>query len=141
MVEAIAPLTSSALLRAIAHGWCIDTLERYGLPRPNARRHRGIEYIRRLEQTVVAAESGHIPKGQYGAVMVDEGHDFAPEWRFSWMVTEVAQAILVQVKAKTDLLSRQLHSRRLVNWTAHGTQRNLPCHNLIEATFSKRCAL
>ena len=63
------------------HGWCTDMLRRYNLPRPNARTHRGTDYIRALEQAVIAAvEAGHIPKGQYGAVMVDEGHDFAPEW-------------------------------------------------------------
>ena len=63
------------------HGWCTDMLRRYGLPRPDARQYRGVDYIRQLEQSVIAAvEAGYIPKGQYGAVMVDEGHDFAPEW-------------------------------------------------------------
>src|SRR5690606_24890848 len=27
-----------------------------------------------------AVERGHIPRAQYGAVLIDEGHDFAPEW-------------------------------------------------------------
>ena len=63
------------------HGWCIDMLKCYHLPRPDARIHRGENYIRALEQaTIAAVEAGHIPKGQYSAVMVDEGHDFAPEW-------------------------------------------------------------
>ena len=63
------------------HGWCTDMLRRYNLPRPDARTHRGEDYIRALEQSVIAAvESGGIPKGQYSAVMVDEGHDFAPDW-------------------------------------------------------------
>ena len=63
------------------HGWCTDMLRRYNLPCPDARTHRGEDYIRALEQSVIAAvESGGIPKGQYSAVMVDEGHDFAPDW-------------------------------------------------------------
>ena len=63
------------------HGWCIDMLKRYNLPRPDARTHRGTDYVKALEQAVIAAvESGSIPKGQYSAVMIDEGHDFAPEW-------------------------------------------------------------
>ena len=63
------------------HGWCIDMLRRYHLPRPDSSQYRGADYISQLEQAVIAAvEAGHIPKGQYGAVMVDEGHDFSPEW-------------------------------------------------------------
>ena len=63
------------------HGWCMDMLKRYNLPRPDAKRYRGVNYIRELERSVIAAvKAGHIPAGQYGAVMVDEGHDFAPEW-------------------------------------------------------------
>ncbi|KPQ31766.1 MAG: Nuclease-related domain/Part of AAA domain/UvrD-like helicase C-terminal domain [Phormidesmis priestleyi Ana] len=63
------------------HGWCTDILRRYQLPRPDSRKYRGLDYIRQLEHCVIAAvEAGNIPKGQYAAVMVDEGHDFAPEW-------------------------------------------------------------
>ena len=27
-----------------------------------------------------ATAKGQIPKGAYGAIMIDEGHDFEPEW-------------------------------------------------------------
>ncbi|MEP0908905.1 NERD domain-containing protein/DEAD/DEAH box helicase [Leptolyngbya subtilissima ST-M1] len=63
------------------HGWCIEVLKQHQLPRPDHRQYKGAEYIQRLEAAVVAAvDAGKIPTGQYGAVMVDEGHDFAPEW-------------------------------------------------------------
>ena len=63
------------------HGWCTEVLKQHQLPRPDYRQYKGAEYIQRLEAAVVAAvEAGKIPTGQYGAVMVDEGHDFAPEW-------------------------------------------------------------
>jgi hypothetical protein len=26
-------------------------------------------------------DRGQIPRGQYGAVLIDEGHDFSPDWR------------------------------------------------------------
>ena len=80
------------------HGWCMDMLKRYNLPRPDARKHRGENYIRALEQaTIAAVESGHIPKGQYSAVMVDEGHDFAPEWLklIAQMVNPSTDSLLV----------------------------------------------
>jgi len=63
------------------HGWCTEVLKENGVPRPDYRQYKGAEYIKQLEAAVVAAvEAGKIPTGQYGAVMVDEGHDFAPEW-------------------------------------------------------------
>ena len=63
------------------HGWCMDMLSQYGVARPDARRYRGADYIQQMEKTMIAAvESGRIPRGIYGAVMIDEGHDFAPEW-------------------------------------------------------------
>ena len=92
------------------HGWCLDMLKRYGIPRPDARRHRGIEYIRQLEQAVIAAvEAGRIPKGEYGAVMVDEGHDFAPEWLklVAQMVNPVTDSLLVLYDDAQNLYSKR----------------------------------
>jgi len=63
------------------HGWCMDQLKQHRLPRPDGQKYRGSAFIEQLEKSVVAAvDVGQIPAGQYGAVMVDEGHDFEPEW-------------------------------------------------------------
>jgi hypothetical protein len=63
------------------HGWCGDQLRRYGIPRPNYNQYKGKAYVEELEKrTLAAVAAGKIPIGQYGAVMVDEGHDFQPEW-------------------------------------------------------------
>lgn len=35
------------------------------------------EYVRCL---IEGMDKGHIPAGQYHAILIDEGHDFAPEW-------------------------------------------------------------
>ncbi|MGH8736728.1 MAG: DEAD/DEAH box helicase, partial [Burkholderiales bacterium] len=60
------------------HGWCNDQLRLYHLRRPEG---QGNEFIEKLVQTVVqGVESGQVPRAQYGAVLVDEGHDFEPEW-------------------------------------------------------------
>lgn len=37
-------------------------------------------YKRRVESVIVGVEKGRIPRAQYGAVMIDEGHDFEPDW-------------------------------------------------------------
>ncbi|WP_447968567.1 DEAD/DEAH box helicase [Nitrospira sp. M1] len=59
------------------HDWCGEQLRTYHIDRPQP----GDKYIDRLVETVIAAaEKGAIPKGQYGAVMIDEGHDFESEW-------------------------------------------------------------
>jgi hypothetical protein len=59
------------------HGWCHDQLKLYGVPKPEA----GDGFFDRMVDAVIhAAERGQIPSAQYGAVMIDEGHDFRPEW-------------------------------------------------------------
>jgi len=59
------------------HGWCSDQLKLYHVPRPEA----GERFFDRLVGAVIdGVERGQIPRAQYGAVMIDEGHDFEPEW-------------------------------------------------------------
>lgn len=59
------------------HDWCGEQLRTYHVDRPKP----GDGYFDRLiEYTIAAVEKGDIPKAQYGAVMIDEGHDFKPEW-------------------------------------------------------------
>jgi len=60
------------------HGWCNDQLRLYHLRRPEG---KGDEFIEKLVQTVIqGVDNGQVPRAQYGAVLVDEGHDFEPEW-------------------------------------------------------------
>ena len=59
------------------HDWCGEQLRTYHVERPEP----GDGYIEKLVQNVIdAVDRGAIPRGQYGAVMIDEGHDFEPEW-------------------------------------------------------------
>jgi hypothetical protein len=59
------------------HDWCGEQLRTYHIDRPQL----GDKYYDRLVERVInAAEKGAIPKAQYGAVLIDEGHDFEPEW-------------------------------------------------------------
>lgn len=62
------------------HGWCSEQLRAYGL-KPPPPQDSAERYVALLVQAVVdGVESGAIPRAQYGAVLIDEGHDFAPEW-------------------------------------------------------------
>ncbi len=59
------------------HDWCGEQLRLDHIERPDF----SDRYLEDLIQTVIAAtHDGRIPKGQHGAVMIDEGHDFEAEW-------------------------------------------------------------
>ncbi len=59
------------------HAWCLDQLRlhRLGVPKD------GPGFPGRLVRSVTqAVTEQRIPIAQYGAVLIDEGHDFEPEW-------------------------------------------------------------
>src|SRR5690606_24185317 len=59
------------------HRWCREQLIAYNENLPA----EGDDFFDELVQRLIAAvDAGRVPAGQYGAVMLDEGHDFKPEW-------------------------------------------------------------
>ncbi len=62
------------------HGWCRDMLVAYNVDLPSASLPVDKKMEQLVEKTIDAVERGQIPRAQYAAVMIDEGHDFAPEW-------------------------------------------------------------
>ena len=40
----------------------------------------GQQWVRQVEAMIQCVDAGRIPRAQYGAIMIDEGHDFEPEW-------------------------------------------------------------
>lgn len=48
------------------------------LPPPDTPRSR--LFAEFTERVIAGVDKGHIPAGQYHAILIDEGHDFAPEW-------------------------------------------------------------
>jgi len=72
-------LTASVTIRHF-HGWCVDQLRVYNVVMPSRRQYDGKAYVETLVNRVIqATDRGLIPLGKYGAVMIDEGHDFQPE--------------------------------------------------------------
>jgi len=61
------------------HKWCRDQLVAFGqtLPGSVSKEQYAEELVQRVIQGV---DRQQIPSGQYQAVLIDEGHDFAPEW-------------------------------------------------------------
>jgi hypothetical protein len=60
------------------HDWCGELLRHYHIDRPSS---QGEQYLDDLVTIVNRSiEQGRIPRGQYGAIMIDEGHDFQASW-------------------------------------------------------------
>jgi hypothetical protein len=76
------------------HSWCHRQLTTYGQALPS----QGNGFYDGLVDNVIrAVDRKQIPSGQYQAVMIDEGHDFAPEWLklVTQMVDPTTNSLLV----------------------------------------------
>ncbi|MEM9480472.1 MAG: 3'-5' exonuclease [Verrucomicrobiota bacterium] len=59
------------------HEWCGLQLKTYHVDLPKGEEEY---WVRQAHGVISAVEKGFIPRAQYGAVLIDEGHDFEPEW-------------------------------------------------------------
>jgi len=59
------------------HGWCSEQCKAFNI---KVSYRKDNYYDAFVEAVIDALEKGQIPRGQYGAVLIDEGHDFEPEW-------------------------------------------------------------
>ena len=64
------------------HSWCWKMLRTYGLPIPTEKEIPDFteRQAANVQAVLDAAERGLIPGGQYDAVLIDEAHDFEPQW-------------------------------------------------------------
>lgn len=64
------------------HSWCFRVLREYGLSAPIRKDfpETNAWYAASVQAVLDAAERGLIPGGQYDAVLIDEAHDFEPQW-------------------------------------------------------------
>ncbi|MBI2386228.1 MAG: NERD domain-containing protein [Elusimicrobia bacterium] len=62
------------------HAWCRRQLQTYnaGLPPPNA--DMDAFFAAMVDRVIHSVGKNLIPAAQYDAVLIDEGHDFKPEW-------------------------------------------------------------
>lgn len=59
------------------HDWCGLQLKTYNV---DTLPGDAPVWERQVASVIQAVEQGHIPRAQYGALMIDEGHDFECEW-------------------------------------------------------------
>jgi superfamily I DNA/RNA helicase len=80
------------------HGWCGELLRRHHLPKPSPNEFQGTAYVDEVVQRVIrGVDAGIMTAGSYGAVLIDEGHDFKAAWLklAVQMVDPVTNALLL----------------------------------------------
>jgi hypothetical protein len=59
------------------HRWAFTVLKSYNVKLPGK---NDKNFDAAIEELIKRVGNGDIPKGQYGAILIDEGHDFKKEW-------------------------------------------------------------
>ena len=59
------------------HRWANDILRSYNFKLPKL---KDGNFDASIELVIQQVQKGQIPRGQYGAILIDEGHDFKQEW-------------------------------------------------------------
>lgn len=62
------------------HKWCRSQLVAYGQALPPDHMPVADKMADMVQRVIDGVQRRQIPSGQYRAVLIDEGHDFAPEW-------------------------------------------------------------
>ncbi len=90
------------------HKWCREQLVAYGQTLPGQGSSQ--QYVDELVERVIrAVDRKQILSGQYQAVMIDEGHDFAPEWLklVTQMVDPTTNSLLVLYDDAQSIYERE----------------------------------
>jgi superfamily I DNA/RNA helicase len=79
------------------HKWCRDQLVAFGQELPANNQPVGQKMADMVQRVISGVDRRQIPSGQYQAVLIDEGHDFAPEWLklVTQMVDPATNSLLV----------------------------------------------
>ena len=79
------------------HKWARAQLVAYGQALPADNQSTDAKMADMVQRVITGVDRGHIPTGQYLAVLIDEGHDFAPEWLklVTQMVDPTTNSLLV----------------------------------------------
>jgi hypothetical protein len=101
------------------HKWCRKMLDAYHELIPA----QGAGFFEAMVEGVMSGvEQGRIPRFQYGAVLIDEGHDFEPEWYrlIVQMVDPDTNALLVLYDDAQNIYGKA--DRPKFSWKSVGVQ-------------------
>lgn len=79
------------------HSWCHSQLRAYHVDLPPDSLGTEAKMAELVQRVIDATSRGQIPGGQYDGVLIDEGHDFRPEWfkLIVQMVNPASNSVLV----------------------------------------------
>ena len=88
------------------HKWCRQQLVAFGQPIP-AQSKAMFEQM--VDNVIRGVERRQIPSGQYQAILIDEGHDFQPEWLklVTQMVDPTTNSLLLLYDDAQSIYERQ----------------------------------
>ncbi len=102
------------------HKWCHRMLTAYHVDLPA---QGSKDFFATMVQKVIdGVEKGQIPRFQYGAVLIDEGHDFEPDWYklIVQMIDPNTNSLLVLYDDAQNINGRS--DRRKFTWKSLGVQ-------------------
>jgi hypothetical protein len=101
------------------HGWCKDMCDLYQLDLPQGERP---VWERQVEAVIAGAESGRVPRAQYAAILIDEGHDFEPDWfkLLVQMLDPETNSLLLLYDDTQNIYGKQ--KKRAFTWSSVGIQ-------------------
>lgn len=101
------------------HAWCQQMLRSYHLPMAGDD-DWDVKTRKWLDTLIAGVDKGHVPRGQYGALMIDEGHDFEPDWYrlVVQMVDPDTNSLLVLYDDAQSIYAKA--SRRKFTWKSVG---------------------
>jgi hypothetical protein len=104
------------------HRWCAQMLRTYNIPKPANDGDADAFFAAQVQAVIKATESGYIPRGQYGAVLIDEGHDFEPDWLrlIVQMVDPASNSLLLLYDDAQAIYSKR--ERRKFSFASVGVQ-------------------
>ena len=88
------------------HKWCRQQLVAYGQPLPAQGQAM---FDQMVDNVIRGVERKQIPVGQYQAILIDEGHDFQPEWLklVTQMVDPATNSLLLLYDDAQSIYERQ----------------------------------
>ena len=91
------------------HKWCRDQLVAFGQDLPANNQSVSDKMADMVQRVITGVDRRQIPSGQYQAVLIDEGHDFAPEWLklVTQMVDPATNSLLVLYDDAQSILRAQ----------------------------------
>ena len=91
------------------HQWCRAQLIAYDAGLPENNNDSDFYASELVDRIIRAVDANIIPAGQYDAVMIDEGHDFQPEWLklVAQMVNPATSSLLVMYDDAQAIYGRE----------------------------------